>query len=95
MAPPRDGFEVEVRVSGPRVRVFVDAELHIPIRYEAHDWPATAGGEMVLLEEYTYLDVKINRGFTDIDFDMSNPAYSFPEMSLFASPLKGIFGRGN
>ena len=78
-----------------RVRVFVDAELHIPIRYEAHDWPATEGGEMQLLEEYTYLDVKINQGFTDIDFDMTNPAYSFPDMSVLASPLKSLFGRGD
>jgi outer membrane lipoprotein-sorting protein len=78
-----------------RVRVYVDTELHIPIRYEAHDWPATEGGELQLLEEYTYLHVKINQGFTDRDFDMNNPDYSFPEMSMLSSPLKGIFGRGD
>ena len=58
-------------------RVFIDDELTIPIRYEAYDWPQDVGGQPVLLEEYTYMNVKINNGFTDLDFDPRNPAYKF------------------
>ena len=57
--------------------MFVDEELNIPVRYEAYDWPAQPGDEMQLLEEYSYLDVKLNVGLTDADFDDKNPAYSF------------------
>jgi hypothetical protein len=58
-------------------RVFIDDELTIPIRYEAYDWPQEAGGQPVLLEEYTYMTVKTNNGFTDADFDPKNTAYKF------------------
>jgi hypothetical protein len=58
-------------------RVFIDDEYMIPIRYEAYDWPAEAGGQPVLMEEYTYMNVKINNGFTDADFDPKNTAYKF------------------
>jgi len=58
-------------------RIFVDDELSIPVRYEAHDWPREPGGQPELIEEYTYLDVKLNVGFTDADFDIRNPAYGF------------------
>lgn len=59
-------------------RIFVDDELNIPIRYEAHSWPTEPGGPPLLLEEYTYLDIKLNNGFTDLDFDPKNPNYGFP-----------------
>jgi outer membrane lipoprotein-sorting protein len=58
-------------------RVFIDDEYLIPIRYEAYDWPQEAGGQPVLLEEYTYMNVKTNNGFTDADFDPKNTAYKF------------------
>lgn len=58
-------------------RVFIDDEYLIPIRYEAYDWPHEAGGEPLLMEEYTYMNVKINNGFTDADFDPRNTAYKF------------------
>jgi hypothetical protein len=29
------------------------------------------------MEEYTYMNVKVNNGFTDADFDSKNPAYKF------------------
>jgi hypothetical protein len=58
-------------------RVFIDDELTVPIRYEAYDWPQEAGGQPVLLEEYTYMNVKTNNGFTDADFDPKNTAYKF------------------
>jgi len=58
-------------------RIYVDKELNIPIRYESYDWPREPGGRPELIEEYTYLNVKINNGFTDEDFDIRNPKYSF------------------
>ena len=58
-------------------RVFIDDEYMIPIRYEAYDWPQEQGGQPVLMEEYTYMNVKINNGFTDADFDPKNAAYKF------------------
>jgi hypothetical protein len=58
-------------------RVFIDDELTIPIRYEAYDWPQQPGGQPVLMEEYTYMNVKTNNGFTDADFDPANAAYKF------------------
>jgi len=58
-------------------RVFVDDELNIPIRYESYSWPTTPGGAPELIEEYTYLDLKLNVGFTDADFDIRNPNYRF------------------
>jgi hypothetical protein len=58
-------------------RIFVDEQLNMPIRYEAYDWPAAPGEKPPLLEEYTYVDVKLNVGLTDADFDKTNPNYGF------------------
>ncbi len=53
-----------------KATVFIDDELQIPVRYAAYNWPATPGGEPELIEEYTYIDVKLNNGFTDADFEL-------------------------
>ncbi|HTQ38880.1 MAG TPA: DUF1571 domain-containing protein [Pirellulales bacterium] len=58
-------------------RIYVDDQLQLPIRYEAYDWPAQAGGSPELLEEYTYMNLKVNQGLTDADFDVRNPNYTF------------------
>ena len=58
-------------------RVYMDDEYLIPIRYEAYDWPKEQGGQPILMEEYTYMNVKVNNGFTDADFDPTNAAYKF------------------
>lgn len=58
--------------------VFIDKELNLPVRYAAYDWPVVPGGEAPLIEEYTYYNVKVNVGLTDLDFDSKNPAYKFP-----------------
>lgn len=58
-------------------RIFVDDELNMPIRYEAYSWPTSPDGAPELIEEYTYLDLKLNVGFTDADFDIRNPNYQF------------------
>ena len=31
------------------------------------------------MEEYTFLDVKVNVGLSDLDFDRDNPSYDFYE----------------
>ena len=58
-------------------RIFIDDQLQIPIRYEAYDWPESPDAKPEIIEQYTYLDVKVNVGLTDLDFDPENPAYSF------------------
>ncbi len=58
-------------------RIFVDKELNLPIRYESYDWPKEKGSAPELMEEYTYLNLKLNNGFTDADFDIKNPNYKF------------------
>jgi outer membrane lipoprotein-sorting protein len=68
---PRRNFRFHV------ARIYVDDELNLPIRYESYDWPEVEGGRPQLLEEYTYLDLKLNNGFTDADFDVRNPNYQF------------------
>lgn len=58
-------------------QVFIDDELQIPIRYAAYGWPEKEGEQPSLLEEYTYLNLKLNPGLTDADFDHNNPNYKF------------------
>ena len=62
-----------------KAQVFIDDELNIPVRYVAYDWPSTPGGKPILMEEYTYVDVVLNVGLTDRDFDITNPEYSYRE----------------
>ena len=59
------------------VRVYIDQELGLPIRFEAFDWAKLPGAEPVLTEEYSYSHLKLNVGLQDIDFDVSNSAYAF------------------
>ncbi|MDG2385275.1 MAG: DUF1571 domain-containing protein [Pirellulaceae bacterium] len=58
-------------------RVFLDSELNLPIRYEAYDWPTSPGTAPQLIEEYTYMNLKVNVGLRDADFDSKNPKYNF------------------
>lgn len=57
--------------------VSMDDELGVPIYYAAYDFPAQEGGKPVLLEQYFYVDVKLNVGLTDRDFEADNPEYQF------------------
>lgn len=68
----RDHFEFHI------ARIFIDDELNVPLRYANYSWPKSKGGEPVLEEEYTFTNIKLNSGLSDIDFDTSNPAYNFP-----------------
>jgi len=58
-------------------RIYVDDQLNMPVRYEAYDWPASPNEKPPLLEEYTHVDIKVNQGLTDSDFDVKNPNYRF------------------
>ncbi|MEX0795025.1 MAG: DUF1571 domain-containing protein [Pirellulaceae bacterium] len=68
---PRSNFRFH------KAHIFIDDQLQVPVRFASWDWPAQNGGEAPLLEEYTYLDMKVNNGFTDADFDSNNPNYKF------------------
>lgn len=61
-----------------RAHIYIDDTLGVPVRYAAWSWPTEPGGEMVLEEEYTYRNIKLNVGLTDADFDPDNEAYDFP-----------------
>ncbi len=58
-------------------QVFIDDQLNVPIRYVAYDWPKEAGQEGDVIEEYNYLNLQVNVGLTDADFDHQNPNYAF------------------
>lgn len=60
-----------------QAQVFMDDELNMPIRYVAYDWPSANGAPGSVIEEYNYLNLKINVGLTDSDFDPYNKAYGF------------------
>jgi outer membrane lipoprotein-sorting protein len=60
-----------------KVKLYIDREHNLPIRFEAYDWPKHAGAEGELLEEYTYANLKTNVGLKDRDFDPDNSQYSY------------------
>jgi len=60
-----------------KVKLYVDHQLGLPIRFEAYDWPKHPGATPELVEEYSYLDLKTNVGLRESDFDPANEQYSF------------------
>jgi hypothetical protein len=60
------------------VRVFMDEELEVPVRYEAYDFPERDGESPPLLEEYTYLRMRLNANLTDDVFRRSELGTSVP-----------------
>lgn len=68
---PRRNFKFHL------VRSYYDDEYKIPIRFEAYAWPRQPGGPPVLMEEYSYLDLKLNQHLTDEDFNVNDPRYGF------------------
>jgi hypothetical protein len=59
--------------------IFIDDKTKVPLRYAAYHWPTDPNDPktMPVIEEYTYLDMKLNVGLTDADFDPDNPNYNF------------------
>ncbi len=62
-----------------QLRIYVDDELDLPIRFEAYDWPDKPGGDPPLAEQYTYAKLKLGAALTDTDFDVRNPRYGYAE----------------
>lgn len=58
-------------------RVYFDAQSQLPIRIENFGFPQNPGQPPVLVEEYTYLNLRPNVGLADRDFDQRNPGYRF------------------
>lgn len=69
----RDHFEFY------EAHIFIDDKTKVPLRYAAYHWPTNPNDPktMQVIEEYTYLDMKLNVGLTDADFDPENPNYGF------------------
>ncbi|MGI9515721.1 MAG: DUF1571 domain-containing protein [Pirellulaceae bacterium] len=70
-AEQRPGYDFHI------CRIFIDKEMQVPIRYAAYGWPLEPGGKPTLEEEYTYLNLDLNVGLTDEDFDINNSEYDF------------------
>tara|TARA_R110002049_G_scaffold2750_2_gene21801 strand:- start:686203 stop:687135 length:933 start_codon:yes stop_codon:yes gene_type:complete len=60
-----------------QAQIFIDDAYNVPIRYIAYDWPASTGAAPQVIEEYNYLNLKLNVGLTDKDFDPRNSEYGF------------------
>jgi hypothetical protein len=60
-----------------KVRLFIDSELNLPIRFEAYDWPKDHQSTAELVEEYSYINLRLNVGLGEPDFDTANRQYSF------------------
>jgi hypothetical protein len=60
-----------------KAQIYIDDQLNLPIRYTAYMWPKHPGEDPPLDEAYTYLNLKLNVGLTDADFDPHNPKYHF------------------
>lgn len=78
----RDATLIEVVHPVPRqnfrfykAELFIDNELKLPIRYASYMWPQGPGQEPPLEEAYTYVNIKLNNGYTDADFDKENVEY--------------------
>ena len=70
------------------VRIFLDNETGFPLRYAAYSWPREKGDAPRLIEEYTFLNLKVNVGLSDADFDRENTAYRFYSSKEVASSLE-------
>ncbi len=60
-----------------KVKVYIDHEHNLPIRFEAYDWPRSPGAQSELVEEYSYVNLKLDNGLSDRDFDPKNRQYAF------------------
>jgi hypothetical protein len=49
--------------------LYFDKETHLPVRVECYDWPRPEGGAGDLVEEYSYVNVRLNVGLGDDVFN--------------------------
>jgi hypothetical protein len=66
---PRQNFRFH------KAEIFIDNELKLPVRYASYMWPEKPGEAPPLEEAYTYVNLKLNNGYVDADFDKENPEY--------------------
>ena len=59
------------------VRIFIDNDVPVPVRYEAYDWPASDSEPPPLIEEYTFRNIRLNVGFSDSEFQRNYSEYKF------------------
>ena len=81
----RPAKQVEIRNPAPvgdfrlaLARIVLDKEWNVPVHFAAYHWPEAPDEDLVLMEEYSYLDIDLDPGLTDRDFDPDNPAYAYP-----------------
>ena len=46
----------------------IDSELHVPVRFDAYDWPEAPGQQPPLTAEFTYTNVTLNANLDDAIF---------------------------
>ena len=68
---PRREFKFHI------TRLYLEKGTCLPLRVEQHTWPRNPGEPPVLVEEYTFTNLKVNVGLTPRDFDSRNPSYRF------------------
>ncbi len=61
---PNRSDELEFHIAS----LYMDDELHVPVRLVIYGWPDQAGEEPPINEEYNYIDLRLNAGLTDADF---------------------------
>lgn len=58
--------------------VIVDQKRQLVLKFRSYDWPDSPEDAPEVIESYSYQNVKLNVGLTDVDFDTKNPEYTFP-----------------
>jgi hypothetical protein len=69
--PQRESFKFH------KSRVYFDKKTELPVHTEQFGFPEKSGEEPLLLEQYSYSDLKIDAPIADSDFDLNNAAYGF------------------
>lgn len=60
-----------------KTRVWIDQKTNLVVRLQQYAFPADPDAPAALVEDYSYLAVRISNKLADIDFDVRNPAYSY------------------
>ena len=56
---------------GNRIYIYLDKSLLLPVKFEVYDWNG------ILIESYSFFNLKINTGLKELEFDISNKLYNF------------------
>ncbi|MEP3481406.1 MAG: DUF1571 domain-containing protein [Fuerstiella sp.] len=60
-----------------KVQLWINDADGIPVRIRKYGFPARAGQEAPIIEDYTFTDINTSVRLTDVDFDRNNSKYSF------------------